>query len=168
MRKVLTITAVLWVLLAVLSVPSGVTAAGTVTSGMVLKTKTDTQVYQEASETSGKTDVLEAGTSVYVTDDTIEGWSKISSKEVTGYVRTESLTPIVDSDEIKLEFEQIGNNYHMIFNEVQQLEKQQSQKKIWGTVIILLTAGIFAAGVIPVIKKNGKNEKTNKTSGTIQ
>lgn len=164
MRRVLSIVAVLWALLIAMFMPVSVLATDTITIGTVLKTEKDTNVYQEASETSDTVAVLKAETVVHVTDDTIEGWCGISSKELSGYVKTELLIPIADGDEINLEFEQIGNNYHMIFNEVQQLKKQQSQEKIWGAVIVLLVAGIFAAGIIPVLKKNKKNGKTSTTS----
>ncbi len=97
---------------------------------------------------------------VLVTDvDAGEGWCRISVKETTGYVRTGHLVPLVSSEEMELEFEQIGNNYHMVFNEVEQLEKQRSQTKMWGAVIAVLTIGLFAAGILPVIRKNREDEK---------
>ena len=155
MKKVLGMAAVMWALLMAVFMPVSVMAADTITIGTVLKTEKDTDVYKEASEASGTAAVLKAGTVVHVTDNTPEGWCGISSKEVSGYVKTEALVPITDSDEMSQEFEQIGNRYHMIFNEVQQSKKQQSQEKIWGAVIIvLLVAGILAAGIIPVLKKN--------------
>lgn len=164
MKRVLAIAAVMWALLIAVFMPVSVMAADTITIGTVLKVEKDTNVYQEASETSGTVAVLKADTAVYVTDNAVDGWCGISSRELSGYVKTESLIPLTDSDEMNLEFEQIGNNYHMIFNEVQQLKKQHSQEKIWGVVIVLLVAGIFAAGIIPVLKKNGKNENTGTTS----
>lgn len=163
MKKVLGRAAVMWVLLMAAFMPVSVMAADTITIGTVLKAEKDTDVYQEASETSETAAVLKAGTVVYVTDNTPESWCGISSKEISGYVKTEALIPIADGDEMNQEFEQIGNNYHMIFNEVQQLKKQQSQEKIWGAVIVLLVVGIFAAGIIPVLKKNKENEKKSAT-----
>ena len=56
----------------------------------------------------------------------------------------------------------------MVFNEVQQLNRQRSQAKIWGTVIAVLTAGVIAAGIIPVIKKNRNDEKNRTDTETIQ
>ncbi len=157
MKKVLiTTAAVIWALLAAVSVP--VNAAETTTvAGTVLKTDGDVDVYQEASETSAVTD---AGTAVLVTDDDAgEGWCRILVRETTGYIKSAHLVPLVSSEEMDLEFEQIGNNYHMVFNEVQQVEKQRSQTKMWGTIIAALTVGVFAAGIIPVIKKNREDEK---------
>ena len=117
-------------------------------------------VYQEASETSAVTAALDAGTAVLVTDDDAgEGWCRILVRETTGYIKSAHLVPLVSSEEMDLEFEQIGNNYHMVFNEVQQVEKQRSQTKMWGTIIAALTVGVFAAGIIPVIKKNREDEK---------
>ena len=77
----------------------------------------------------------------------------------SSYIKSAHLVPLVSSEEMDLEFEQIGNNYHMVFNEVQQVEKQRSQTKMWGTIIAALTVGVFAAGIIPVIKKNREDEK---------
>ena len=160
MKKVLiTTAAVIWALLAAVSVP--VNAAETTTvAGTVLKTDGDVDVYQEASETSAVTAALDAGTAVLVTDDDAgEGWCRILVRETTGYIKSAHLVPLVSSEEMDLEFEQIGNNYHMDFNEVQQVEKQRSQTKMWGTIIAALTVGVFAAGIIPVIKKNREDEK---------
>ena len=125
MKKILIMmTAVIWTLLT-MSVPVNAAETSTTVAGSVLKADVDMEVHQEADETSEVTAVLEAGTVVLVTDvDAGEGWCRISVKETTGYVRTGHLVPLVSSEEMELEFEQIGNNYHMVFNEVEQLEKQ--------------------------------------------
>ncbi|MDE6919840.1 MAG: SH3 domain-containing protein, partial [Lachnospiraceae bacterium] len=118
MKQVLiTTAAVIWALLAAVSVP--VNAAETTTvAGTVLKTDVDVDVYQEASETSAVTAALDAGTAVLVTDDDAgEGWCRIQVRETTGYIKSAHLVPLVSSEEMDLEFEQIGNNYHMVFNE---------------------------------------------------
>ena len=160
MKKILIMmTAVIWTLLT-MSVPVNAAETSTTVAGSVLKADVDMEVHQEADETSEVTAVLEAGTVVLVTDvDAGEGWCRISVKETTGYVRTDHLVPLVSSEEMELEFEQIGNNYHMVFNEVEQLEKQRSQTKMWGAVIAVLTIGLFAAGILPVIRKNREDEK---------
>lgn len=151
---------VIWMLLTVMAVPVNAAETNTTVAGTVLKTDADLEVYQEASETSKVIAVLDEGTVVLAMDENSEeGWCKISVKEMTGYIETGHLVTLGSSEEMDLEFEQIGNNYHMVFNEVQQLEKQQLQTRIWGTVIAVLTVGMFAAGIIPVIKKNRENEK---------
>lgn len=162
MKKVLIVAmAAIWMLLS--AVPVTAKAAektNAAVAGTILKTDADVEVYQEASETSEVTTMLETGTVVMVTDeDAGEGWCRISVRETTGYIKTGHLVPLVSSEEMDQEFEQIGNNYHMVFNEVQQVEKQRSQKKMWGAVIAILTAGIVAAGIIPVIRKNREDEK---------
>ena len=160
MKKGLTMAVVIWMLLTVMAVPVNAAETNTTVAGTVLKTDADLEVYQEASETSKVIAVLDEGTVVLAMDETSEeGWCKISVKEMTGYIETGHLVTLGSSEEMDLEFEQIGNNYHMVFNEVQQLEKQQLQTRIWGTVIAVLTVGMFAAGIIPVIKKNRENEK---------
>lgn len=162
MKKVLIVAmAAIWMLLS--AVPVTAKAAEKTNAavvGTILKTDADVEVYQEASETSEVTTILETGTVVMVTDeDAGEGWCRIFVRETTGYIKTGHLVPLVSSEEMDQEFEQIGNNYHMVFNEVQQVEKQRSQKKMWGAVIAILTAGIVAAGIIPVIRKNREDEK---------
>lgn len=159
MKKVLVTTAAIWMLLAVVFVSANAAELDTTVVGTILKTDVNMEVYQEASETSEVITMLDAGTVVLVTDDVEEDWCRISVKEVTGYIKSGHLIPLNSSEEMNLEFEQIGNNYHMLFNEVQQLEKQQLQTKIWGSVIAVLVVGIFAAGIIPVIKKNREDEK---------
>lgn len=165
MKKILVMAVAAWTLLAAMFLP--VYAAETTDTsviGTVMETDADVNVYQKASETSEVMAKLKAGTMVLVIDDAEEGWSIIAVNETTGYVRTEHLSS-QSSDALDKEFEQIGNNYHMLFNEVEQLNKQNTQTKIWGAVIAVLVIGIFAAGIIPVIKKNRKDEKK---TGTIQ
>lgn len=161
MKKVLImVTAAIWMLLSAASVPANAAETNGAVAGTILKTDADVEVYQTASETSEVTAALEAGTVVLVTEDNaVEGWCRISVRDTTGYIKTGHLVPLASSEEINQEFEQIGNNYHMVFNEVQQLEKQQSQTKMWGAVIAVLVVGIFAAGIIPVIRKNREDEK---------
>lgn len=162
MKRVLITAAAIWMILAAMFVPVHAAEADTSVAGTVLKTDTEMEVYQEASETSDVTAVLEEGTVVLVVDHIEDDWCRISVKEVTGYIKSGHLIPLNSSEEMNLEFEQIGNNYHMLFNEVQQLEKQRLQTKIWGAVIAVLVVGIFAAGLISVIKKNREDGK-NRT-----
>lgn len=166
MKRVIIMTVMVWTLLAALFLP--VCAAETTDTAVIrtaMKTDTDVNVYQEASDTSEVTAELKAGTVVLVTDNSEEGWSSITVNEIVGYIQTKHLITL-GSDEIDQEFEQLGNNYHMLFNEMEQLNKQKTQMRIWGTVIAVLVIGIFAAGIIPVIKKNREDEK--KRTGTIQ
>lgn len=170
MKKVLIMAAAVLTLLTALLVPVPVNAAeaDTAVTGTVLKTDTDVEVHQSASGTSEVITVLDAGTAVLVMEDDGEGWCRISAREITGYVESGYLVQLYSSDEMSQEFEQIGNNYQMVFNEVQQLNRQQSQARIWGTVIVVLTVGIFAAGIIPVIRKNKEDEKNREHTETIQ
>ena len=168
MKKGLITAAVIWMLLAAMFVSANAAEPDTKVAGTILKTDMDTEVYQEASETSEMAAVLEAGTVVMVIEDTGDDWCKISVKEVTGYIKSGHLIPLNNSEEMNLEFEQIGNNYHMLFNEVQQLQKQKSQTKIWGTVIAVLAVGVFAAGIIPVIRKNRDDGKNRTKSETLR
>lgn len=168
MKKVLAVAVMIWMLVTVMFVPVNVMAADTSVMGTILKTDVEATVYQDMSEESAITAVLEPGTVVLVTEEDGEGWSRISTQEITGYIKTEYLVSVGSSDEMDLEFEQIRNNYHMLFNELQQIEKQRSQTKMWGMVIALLTIGIFAAGIIPVIKKNREDEKDRIQTGTKQ
>lgn len=168
MKKVLAITVMIWMLIAGMFVPANVMAADTTMAGNILKTDVDVTVYQDTSETSDIVAVLGSGTVILVTKVDEEGWSRVTTQGITGYIKTEYLASIGSSDEMDKEFEQIGNNYHMIFNELQQLEKQRFQTKVWGIVIALLTIGIFAAGIIPMIKKNRNDEKDRIRTETKQ
>ena len=166
MKRVIIMTVMVWTLLAAMFLPvCAAETTDTAVIGTVMRTDVDVNVYQRASETSEVTAELKAGTVVLVVDDSVEGWSSISVNETVGYIQTKHLITL-GSDEINQEFEQLGNNYHMLFNEVEQLNKQKSQMRIWGTVIAVLVIGIFAAGIIPVIKKNREDGK--KRTGTIQ
>ena len=165
MKRVIVMTVMVWTLLTAMFLPvCTAEATDTAVIGTVMKTDADVNVYQRASETSEVTAELKAGTVVLVVDDSVEGWSSITVNETVGYIQTKHLITL-GSDEIDQEFEQLGNNYHMLFNEMEQLNKQKTQMRIWGTVIAVLVIGIFAAGIIPVIKKNREDEK--KRTGRI-
>lgn len=168
MKKAFAMAAAVWTLLAAVFLPVSVYAAeetDSTVAGTAMRTDTDVEVYQQASGISKVTAKLKAGTVVVVTEDSGDGWSMISVNDTAGYIRTEHLEKL-GNDEINQEFEQIGNNYHMLFNEVEQLNKQKTQARIWGTVIAVLVIGIVAAGMIPVIKKNRENGK--KKTETVQ
>lgn len=87
MKRVLAIAAVMWALLIAVFMPVSVMAADTITIGTVLKAEKDTNVYQEASETSGTVAVLKADTAVYVTDNAVDGWCGISSGSLAVMLR---------------------------------------------------------------------------------
>lgn len=160
--------AVVWTLLAAMVAPVNAAEADSAVAGTVLKTDADVEVHQSASDSSKVITVLETGTVVVVTEDDGEGWCRISAGEITGYAEADHLVQLYSSDEMSQEFEQIGNNYHMVFNEVEQLNRQQSQARIWGTVIAVLVIGIFVAGIIPVIRKNKEDEKNRQHTETMQ
>lgn len=141
-------------LLAALYTPVCAAELGTVTAGMALETGADTGMHGDASETSDVIAVLEAGTVVVTAGDAEDGWCMVSAGGSTGYVRTESLKTVGDRAELDAEFERIASSGRMLFNEVQQAGRRKSQTRMWGTAMALLTAGVFAAGMVSAAGKD--------------
>lgn len=62
------------------------------------------------------------------------------------------------------EMEVVEAESKMVVEEVERYRAETKRSKVWGTVIVLLIAGIFAVGVISTrkSKKNSEKEESGK------
>lgn len=88
-------------------------------------------------------------------------WCEVSAGEQKGYIRIESLGTVGNAEALNAEFQNIGNDYETIFNEVTQLQIQKRNSRIWGTVIVILVVAIFGVGLLSAVRKN-KEEQQNE------
>ena len=135
----------------------------------------DCSVYESPSEDSAVRDYT-AGSSVWVTGETQNGWYRISYQESEGYILKDSTTGLMIEVEGKgiVDLEDAGLAEEMAALEaenkafIENVERQRAELKrsrIWMVVIVVLIVAIFAVGIVSTIKQV-KKEEGQGDSGT--
>lgn len=137
-----------------------VCAAEEIKKDMVMETIEEVKLLEKAEGNATVVATLPAGTTVLITEDSSNGWCRVSVKEQSGYLQTAQLKTIGNKDELDTEFEKISNSMQLIFEEIVTMEKEIKQERIWGTVIVVLIIAIFGVGIVSALKKN-KEEKNS-------
>lgn len=105
--------------------------------------------------------------SVLVTGETQDGWYQVAYQGNTGYIQKDKLgDSVIDEEALQQEMENAEMADKLFVEEVERLRAEKSRSKIWGIVIILLVATIFALGIISSIKSmnNDNNNKDNQNA----
>lgn len=105
----------------------------------------------------------EKDSTVFVTGETADGWYRVSYQNMIGYIPKEKLAVQTYGEELDQEFKSLEEESVMIVEEVERYRAESRRSKIWGAVIIVLIAGIFATGIIST-RKNGKDENKENDS----
>lgn len=137
-----------------------VCAAEDLKKDMVMETIEEVKLLEKAEGNATVVATLPAGTTVLITEDSSNGWCRVSVKEQSGYLQTTQLKTIGNKDELDAEFEKISNTVQLIFEEIVTMEKETKQARVWGTVIVVLIIAIFGVGIVSALKKN-KEEKNS-------
>lgn len=118
---------------------------------------TDTFLYEEPDENSAALMELKKQ-SLVVPTEVGDVWVKGSIGEVTGYVKREYLqTESPDPDVAQEIKEQEAYDVEFI-NEIDRLLREQKRSRIYGIIVILIIAGIFAAGIVSTIMRKKQEE----------
>lgn len=118
-----------------------------------------TRIMQEADSNSTVVTELSTGDTIMVIGYDGGDWCQVSRGEDKGYVQIGKLTPIGDVDTLNNEFENIGNDYVNIYEEVLERQKQRRSQMIWGSIIVVLVViAIFGAGIVSAVKKNKEEQ----------
>lgn len=136
----------------------------------------DCSVYESPSEDSEVVRDYTAGSSVWVTGETQNGWYRISYQESEGYILKDSTTGLMIEVEGKgiVDLEDAGLAEEMAALEaenkafIENVERQRAELKrsrIWMVVIVVLIVAIFAVGIVSTIKQV-KKEEGQGDSGT--
>ncbi len=103
---------------------------------------------------------------VYVIGENPDGWYKVSYQDKQGYIRKAALTEVdeINTAGLDAEMEVVEAESKMVVEEVERYRAETKRSRVWGTVIVLLIAGIFAVGVISTrkSKKNSEKEESGK------
>lgn len=146
----------------------------------------DVTVREEPDSKSKSIGKLEAGTPVVVSEDEQNGWCKVRNQTVEGYIETSSLQMVnaANAEALKQEFGVNEEFDSMVLEEYDYQKKQKRTTLIWGVVIGVLVAAIFAVGIVSAIngnkaeqgednekgeeKENIENEESVKETGSNQ
>lgn len=139
-------------------------------SGTVMKAEKHIDMKENPEKSSETLMTFEKGSLVFVTGETEDGWYHVLYQSLEGYVKKEDLS----RQEMDIE----GLNAEMAANEaetkfvVEAVEKYRTdarRSKIWGTIIVVLVAGIFAVGIVSAVRSNkdsdGEAEDDEYSSG---
>lgn len=107
----------------------------------------------------------ESGAPVYVIGETSNGWYKVSYQDKVGYVHKSALVMSkLDVEGIGKEMESSEAESKLIVEEVERYRAEARRSRIWGIVIILLVAGIFATGIISTVKNEKKKREKDESN----
>lgn len=138
-------------------------AQGTEEQNQVMAAREKTEVLAEPAEGSEVVHVYEAGESVLVTGETADGWYQVTWQDAAGYVPVESLTEMdLDVEGLDEEFRRQEEEGKLVVEVVERKRAEARRARIWGTIIIVLVAGIFALGIYSAVRAN-REEAENKT-----
>lgn len=154
MKRLITIAGAIIALLVLHDLPVYAADLEQVTENMVLETSTDTEMYESPSETSAVIAALAQGTTVITLSQSENGWCRVSEKDQTGYIRLDNLKSVGDKESLEQEFRQNADNDEMLMNELERIRSQKLQSGIWGTIIVVLVAAMFTAGILSARRKN--------------
>lgn len=135
----------------------------------LMVTKTAVEALEEPSEQSKTTITYEAGASVMVTGETADGWYRVAYQDKVGFVKK---TDLEETDiNIAALDEEFGANEidgKIFVEEVVRIREQITRSRIWGTIIVLLIAGIFGTGIYSTIKAEQKKKQNEPQNDNME
>lgn len=97
---------------------------------------------------------------VLVTGETEDGWYRVSFQDKEGYVKVDKLKQNdLDKASMDKEMEAMETENKIVIEEVERYRAEARRSRIWGTIIILLVAGIFATGIISTVRAEKKRRE---------
>lgn len=94
-----------------------------------------------------------SGDKIYVTGEMEDGWLRVRYQDLTGYIRPEQTEEIaLDVEALDEEFATEESEGRLVVEEVERQRNETRRSRIWGAVIILLVAGVFATGIFSAIR----------------
>lgn len=112
---------------------------------------------EEPQEQSKSVFSYEAEASVLVTGETTNGWYRVIYQDKVGFVKKADLKE-TDINIAALD-EEFGTNEiegKVFVETVERVRAQITRSRIWGTIIVILVAGIFGTGIYSTIQNDRK------------
>lgn len=159
MKKVKLWITILFVLMCFLAMSIAVWAAETeLKENVLLKTVTETTVYEQPTTESNPIYTFPADSLVMCMGSQDGDWVKVKNQEIEGYVLTEDVTLFIQEG-IEQEFEEKKNEMNLLLAEITYLQNEKQEKAIWGIIIGVLIISIFAVGLASTILNSTKDIK---------
>lgn len=123
---------------------------------------------EEPKEHSKSVFSYEAEAPVMVTGETADGWYRVTYQDKVGFVKKSDLQE-ADLNIAALDEEFAANEIEgKIFSEtVERIRAQITRSRIWGTIIVVLVAGIFGTGIYSTIKSERIKKQNEQESGQV-
>lgn len=124
------------------------------TTRQELDMKADPDVSAKTLHTYGE------GDNVFVTGETASGWYQVRYQDLTGYIPADSVTAAaLDMETLDQQFAAEAEEGRMLVEEVERQRDEAKRSKIWGTIIVVLVAAIFATGIVSTMKSGKRGEE---------
>lgn len=129
------------------------------------QTVKDAEIKESPEEDAKTLREVEEGTGVIVYGEPQDSWSRVEYDGVSGYMKSSALEAYMadyEEEELEEEFEEVSAETARTVEESELIRKSKRTSAIWGGVIAILVAAIFAVGVVSAIKKDKEEEETDK------
>lgn len=133
----------------------------------IMTAQSSIEAKAEPEEQASVVHSYETGDSVFVTGETADGWYQITYQDVVGYVPVSSLTEMeINVEDLDAEFSVQEEEGKLVVEVVERNRAEARRAKIWGSIIAVLVAGIFALGIFSAIKANQSEDEAAKREKT--
>jgi len=125
----------------------------------IMNAKEDLEVKAAPDETAETVFRYQGGDNVYVTGQTSDGWYRVRYQDMVGYIQSAQVAELeLDVAALNEEFAVEEMEGALVVEEVERYRTEARRSRIWGTIIILLVAGVFATGIISTVRSGKKKE----------
>ncbi len=125
----------------------------------IMNAREDMEVKAAPDETAETVFQYQGGDNVYVTGQTSDGWYRVRYQDIVGYIQAAQVEEIeLDVAALNEEFAVEEMEGALVVEEVERYRTEARRSRIWGTIIILLVAGVFATGIISTVRSGKKKE----------
>lgn len=142
-------------------------APETFEQGIVLEAEKRVEMKALPEETAETLMTFQAGDLLFAMEETTEDWYHVVYQEKEGYIEKDGLKVLeLDIEGLNAEMAVNEAETKFVVEAVERYRADARRSKIWGTVIIVLVAGIFGIGIFSAIRSNrgeddGKNGEKN-------
>ena len=133
---------------------------------VLMQLETEAAVYEEATEDSIVVATLPKGTAVICMETESQEWYQVTYQEIAGFVKAESVGMYGDAAELSGEFEEVHEENTAQLEAAEAAEQQEKSQFLWGTVMAVLVALMFATGIFTVLRGRNKTVSTKKDNKT--
>lgn len=133
-------------------------------NGLILKVEKDVDMKAEPEKSAETLKTFEQGSLVFAMGEATDGWYHVLYQGMEGYVEEKGLSvQELDVEGLDAEMAASEAETKLVMEVVEKYREDARRSKIWGTIIVVLVAGIFGIGIFSVVRSNksGDNEEKN-------